>query len=157
MELGMEIDPKGAQMIEINILQSPNKEEYTRICVYPYRGYNDGRPYWKERGSSPPEDSRPPEETLISLETSHSSILPEARSRAPETAPVHIERGENITLRIFIDKSIVEVFINHKQCVAARVYPGRDDSIGVSLRSQGNASELISLDAWQMKNIYESD
>jgi beta-fructofuranosidase len=157
MELGMEIDPKEAQMIEINILQSPNKEEYTRICVYPYRGYNDGRPYWKERGSSPPEGSRPPEETLVSLETSHSSILPEARSRAPETAPVHIERGENIKLRIFIDKSIVEVFINDKQCVAARVYPGRDDSIGVSLRSQGKASELISLDAWQMRNIYESD
>jgi beta-fructofuranosidase len=31
----------------------------------------------------------------------------------------------------------VEVFVNGKQALAVRVYPSRDDSIGVSLRSQG--------------------
>jgi beta-fructofuranosidase len=82
-------------------------------------------------------------------------VLPGASSRAPETAPVVIGREETVKLRIFIDKSIVEVFVNGRQCVAARVYPGRDDSIGVSLRSQGSSSELLSLDAWQMENIYE--
>jgi beta-fructofuranosidase len=56
---------------------------------------------------------------------------------------------------VFIDKSVVEVFVNGKQCVAMRVYPGRADSIGVSLRSQGQDATLKSLDAWQMKNIYE--
>ena len=40
-------------------------------------------------------------------------------------------------------------------CVAVRVYPGRPDSTGVSLLSRGQASELLSLDCWQMKNIYE--
>ena len=53
------------------------------------------------------------------------------------------------------DRSVVEVFVNGKQCVAVRVYPGREDSIGVSLRTQGQDSELKSLDAWQMKNVYE--
>ncbi len=89
------------------------------------------------------------------IETSNSSILPDARSRAPETAPVHLERGETLKLRIFVDRSVVEVFANGKQYAAVRVYPGRDDSLGVSLRSQGKDSDLISLDAWQMKNIYE--
>ena len=56
---------------------------------------------------------------------------------------------------MFIDKSIVEVFVNGKQCVAMRVYPGREDSVGVSLRCQGQDGELKSLDAWQMKNVYE--
>jgi len=56
---------------------------------------------------------------------------------------------------VFIDKSVVEVFVNGKQVVAVRVYPSRKDSIGVSLRSQGKDSELKLLEAWQMKNIYE--
>jgi beta-fructofuranosidase len=98
---------------------------------------------------------RRPTPGLVSLKTDRSSVLPGARSRAPETAQVRLERDENLKLRIFIDKSIVEVFVNGKQCVAARVYPGRDDSIGVSIRSQGSSSDLVSLDAWQMKNIYE--
>ncbi len=51
---------------------------------------------------------------------------------------------------------MVEVFVNGKQCVAVRVYPGRKDSVGVSLRAQGKDALLTSLDVWQMQNIYES-
>jgi beta-fructofuranosidase len=75
-------------------------------------------------------------------------------SRAPETAPVGIGAKEPLRLRIFIDRSVVEVFVNGRQCVAMRVYPGREDSVGVSLRSWGRDALLKSLDAWQMKNIY---
>jgi sucrose-6-phosphate hydrolase SacC (GH32 family) len=32
-------------------------------------------------------------------------------------------------LRVFVDRSVVEVFVNGKQCVALRVYPGRNDSV----------------------------
>ena len=71
------------------------------------------------------------------------------------TAPFRLDAGETLKLRIFIDKSIVEVFVNGKQVVAARVYPDRKDSVGVSVRSNGDSAELKSLDAWQMKNIYE--
>ena len=62
---------------------------------------------------------------------------------------------EPLKLRVFVDRSVVEAFVNGKQCVAMRVYPGRDDSTGVSLRAQGQDMTLKSLDAWQMKNIYE--
>ena len=78
----------------------------------------------------------------------------QVRLRAPETAPVYNKPGELLKLRIFIDKCIVEVFVNGRQCVAMRVYPGRRDSTGVSLRSQGQDIGLEALDAWQMKNIY---
>ena len=73
----------------------------------------------------------------------------------PETGPFHLPKGKLLELRIFIDKSVVEVFANDRQCVAVRVYPGLEDSIGVSVRSQGSKSKIIALDAWQMKNIYE--
>jgi beta-fructofuranosidase len=65
-----------------------------------------------------------------------------------------LSRGEPLRLRVFIDHSVVEVFANGKQYAALRVYPGRDDSLGVSLRSQGRSCVLKSLDAWQMKSIY---
>ena len=54
----------------------------------------------------------------------------------------------------FIDKSVVEVFVNGKQALAVRVYPSRNDSVGVSLKAQGKDSELKLLEAWQMKSIY---
>ena len=84
-------------------------------------------------------------------------LLPPADvlSRAPETGPVFLERDEPLRLRVFVDRSVVEVFVNGKQCVAMRVYPGREDSVGVSLRSQGQDARVVSLEAWQMENIYE--
>jgi beta-fructofuranosidase len=135
MEIVAEIDARKAQMFEMNVLRSPDKQEYTRIAFFRGRGY---------RGKS-----------LITIDSSYSSNLPDVRSRAPETAPVLLGKGEPLKLRVFVDRSVVEVFVNGKQCVAMRVYPGRKDSIGVSLRSQGKDAKLKSLDAWQMKNIYE--
>lgn len=151
MEIEVEIDTKKAPSIELNVLRSPQKEEYTRILFFRDRGFHQGRPYEIPR----PANWTYLPNSLITLETTNSSILPDVLSRAPETAPVPMKKDETLKLRIFIDKSVVEVFVNGKQCVAARVYPGRDDSIGFSIRSQGQESELVSLNAWQMKNIYK--
>ena len=145
MELIAEIDCKGSQMIELGVLRSPEREEVTRIMFFKGRGYRHRGPRKKGRmvGSA------------ISIDTSYSSALPDARSRAPETAQVLVGPREPLALRVFIDRSVVEVFVNGRQCVAVRVYPGREDSVGVSLRSQGTDAVLKSLDAWQMRSIYE--
>ena len=91
---------------------------------------------------------------MVTIDTSYSSILPNVLSRAPESAPVSIGDEETINLRIFIDKSVLEVFVNGVQCLSVRVYPSLKNSTGVSLRSQGTDAELISLNSWQMKNIF---
>ena len=158
MEIIAEIDPKDAQMIEINVLRSPNKEEFTRIAFFKDRGKRQIRPYGIDVPRQPDsvlQQSLNKYTSLITIESSYSSILPDARSRAPETGPIVLEPDETIKLRVFVDKSVVEVFINGRQCVAQRVYPGLEESVGVSLRSQGSESQLLSLDAWQMKSIYE--
>ncbi|MHC4691790.1 MAG: glycoside hydrolase family 32 protein [Planctomycetota bacterium] len=134
MEMVVEIDEKKARMFEMNVLRSANREEYTRITFFRGRGY---------RGKS-----------IITIDSSYSSLLPDVASRAPETAPLFVDKNENLKLRVFVDKSVVEVFVNGRQCIAMRVYPGRKDSVGVSMRSQGRGAVLKSLDAWQMKNIY---
>ncbi|MEZ4712449.1 MAG: glycoside hydrolase family 32 protein [Caldilineaceae bacterium] len=161
MELQMTIDPQSAPMVEVNVLRSPGKEEFARIAFYKNRGFR--RRFRVPNATALNANSeqlknRPiRHESLITLDTSYASILPDVLSRAPEIAPIHLEDDELLHLRIFIDRSVVEVFVNGKQCVATRVYPGRDDSLGVSLRAQGQDAELKSLDAWQMKNIYHAD
>ena len=147
MEIIAEIDCKGSPMVELDVLRSPGREEVTRIMFFKNRGY-------RLRGRGKNRRARITA-SVISIDTSLSSTLPDARSRAPETAQVPIGGREPLTLRVFVDRSVVEVFVNGRQCVAVRVYPGREDSVGVSLRSQGTDATLKSLDAWQMKSIYE--
>jgi beta-fructofuranosidase len=130
-------------MVQLNVLRSANAEEVTRIMFLPERGYRD-------RTRSDPLPG------VISVDNTRSSILPDVRSRSPETAQVALARDEPLKLRVFIDRSVVEVFVNGKQCVALRVYPGREDSLGVSLRAQGQDARLRSLGAWQMKSIYDA-
>ncbi|TCC96974.1 GH32 C-terminal domain-containing protein [Pedobacter hiemivivus] len=66
---------------------------------------------------------------------------------------MEIKKGELLNLRVFIDRSIVEVFVNGRQCIAVRTYPDRADSKGVSIQARNDAL-LKSLDAWQMENVY---
>ena len=150
MEIIAEIDPKDSPMVEINVLRSPNKEEFTRIAFFKDRGVYQGRDYKR-----PPSPFNPKFNSLLTIESSYSSTLPDVRTRAPETGPFLLQPDKTLKLRIFIDKSVVEVFANGKQCVAQRVYPGLEESVGVSLRSQNLDAELLSLEAYQMKSIWE--
>ena len=66
-----------------------------------------------------------------------------------------MERGAGpLKLRVFVDRSVVEVFVKGKLYLAMRVYPSRQDSVGVSLRAQGQDAVLKRLDAWQMQAIW---
>jgi len=128
IEIVAELDSRGAPMIEMDVLRSPGLEEYTRIVCRAGRGQG-----------------------TVTIDNARSSSLPDVLCRPPETAPVPLEQDEPFKLRVFVDRGIVEVFVNGKQCLAVRVYPGRDDSVGVSLRAQGKDARLTSLDAYQMK------
>jgi len=143
VELNAEIDAKDATMVELNVLRSANAEEITRIVLFKNRQVSSR--------------FMPPQQKLsvVTLDNTRSSLLPEAQSRPPETASVFIPPEEPFKLRVFVDRSVVEVFINGRQCLAVRVQPSRPDSLGVSLRAQGQDAELRSLDVWQMKSIYE--
>ncbi|WP_338359157.1 glycoside hydrolase family 32 protein [Yeosuana marina] len=154
IEIVAEINLRASKMLEINILRSPHKEEYTKISFFKEKGDYKGLEF--ANGTEKAAQYKRARYSLISLETTYASNASDVNYRVPETAPVLVDSDENLELRIFIDKSVVEVFVNNKQCVAARVYPNREDSIGVSFKAQGSESELISLKAYQMKDIYET-
>ena len=55
---------------------------------------------------------------------------------------------------MFLDRSVLEVYANGRQCLTVRVYPEREDSNGVSIFARGSEAKLVSLDAWQMRSIW---
>jgi beta-fructofuranosidase len=143
MELNLTVDLQKATTLELNVLRSPDKEEYTRILFYKDGGFN-GRSEVKNGVQY----------SAIAIDNSMGSTLNTVKSRVTETANVEIKKGELVNMRIFIDRSIVEVFVNGRQCISVRTYPDREDSKGVSIQARGNDALLKSLDAWQMENVF---
>ena len=58
--------------------------------------------------------------------------------------------GESLKLHIFLDRSVMEIFANRRQCLTQRIYPTRADSLGVSIFTSGGEAFLNRLDAWTM-------
>jgi beta-fructofuranosidase len=172
MEISAEINMNKSQMIEMNILRSPDKSEYTRIVIYREKDYNYfGNPYISTSESAtmpsdllplyagegiivPGMPTRPVNCSLVSLQTENSSSVVPGTVNAPMTLPFILNRDETVKLRVFIDKSVIEVFVNGTQVLCAVARPSRKDSLGVSVKSTGEQATLVSLDAWQMHGIY---
>lgn len=152
LELDLEIDPQLARHVQLNVLRSPNAEEQTSITFY---NFNRKLSIWYDT------------KAVVTLDGTRSSTRPDVWIRPPESvdidygsrdwnaAPLSGTPGQPVKLRVFIDRSVVEVFVNGRHYLAMRVYPGRQDSVGVSLRAQGRGAVLRHLDAWRMKSIWE--
>jgi beta-fructofuranosidase len=104
------------------------------------------------------------EETLIvydaalrqlCVERSRSS-LDTTTERTTHLAPLILEAGEPLRLRIFLDASVLEVFANERVSISSRIYPTRPDSITVALLAEATAARLISLDAWRLRSIWQA-
>ena len=141
MELEVVIDPGKAREVGLRVLRSPNGEEQTtiRLCMHAWA--------WPWTG-----DKRE-----LMIDVSQASLSPDIASRSPEIGPLYLEDGELLRLRVFIDRSIVEVFANGRQCLTLRSYPTRQDSTGVSVFARGSEARLLSLDAYQMKSVWPDE
>jgi beta-fructofuranosidase len=66
--------------------------------------------------------------------------------------PFELAAGEDLTLRIFIDKSMVEVFANDRQAAVAWHEPS-PERLRIGLYSRGGDS-TARVKAWKMRSIY---
>ena len=85
---------------------------------------------------------------LLKVDTRKSG--PEDTPKAVDAAPFELKDGEPLTLRVFVDKSVVEVFANSRQAIARRIYPLRRNSLGVCLFSSRGDAHVHSLKAWKI-------
>ncbi|MFX1558019.1 MAG: GH32 C-terminal domain-containing protein, partial [Promethearchaeota archaeon] len=59
-----------------------------------------------------------------------------------------------LELHIFIDNSIIEVFINKHECFSGQLYSQPNNSLSLSIISEDN-NNINNLDIWELKNIWE--
>jgi sucrose-6-phosphate hydrolase SacC (GH32 family) len=123
IELEIQIEPQDAKQAGVKICRSPDREEETLI-------FYDAA------------------EQKLKLDTRKSGLA-EGR-KVIEAAPFTLKPGEPLTLRVFVDRSVVEVFANDRQVITRRIYPARRDSLGVSVFANGGAAKVKQVKAWQM-------
>ena len=100
------------------------------------------------------------------IDTSRASLDPEVWRPFPvirgkrqphdvpvQVAPFELRSGERLRLRVFLDRSILEVFANGRQCLTQRIYPTRSDSLGVALFAARGESMVHAFTAWDMEGI----
>lgn len=63
--------------------------------------------------------------------------------------PEFIKEGEEIKFNIFIDHSILDIFINDKWATSIRVFPTAEDANGIEAFSEGSVN-VKSLQAWNL-------
>ena len=123
LELGIEMIPNGAEQFGVKVCCSPDGEEQTVV-------FYDAA------------------EKKLKINTTKSSLGEGPKS--VEGGPFELKPDESLKLRVFVDKSVVEVFANDRQAVMRRVYPTRNDSQGVVLFSRGGTTEVESIKTWDM-------
>jgi beta-fructofuranosidase len=135
MELRVVIDPQSAAQCGVKVRCSPDGREETAIA---YDAHN----------------------RALRIDFAKSS-LDEATRRSllftggdepvtAQEAPFALKPGEALDMRIYIDRSILEVFANGRQCLTQRIYPTLAESVGVSVFSIGGETAVTALDAWDM-------
>lgn len=70
-------------------------------------------------------------------------------------APVKLQQGL-LKLRIFVDQSSVEVFSNDGEIVLSAVTYPSEKQLGLSFFSEGGASLIKSVKAWELSSIWEN-
>jgi beta-fructofuranosidase len=129
LEIMAEFAPGDATQFGLVVRRSPGGEEETRI-VY-------------DRASA-----------RLRIDRSRSTLDPESDPTSPE-APCPLASDGTLRLRVFLDRSVLEVFANERVCFGERIYPSRPDSLGLALFAEGGSAELRALDAWEMGSIWD--
>jgi beta-fructofuranosidase len=97
------------------------------------------------------------EETVVGYDVSSKQLFVDTtRSSAAgmglkvrESGPLTLKPGEQLKLRVLLDKSVIEVFANDRQAITRRIYPAAG-SRRIKAFSTGGASQLTSAVLWDM-------
>jgi sucrose-6-phosphate hydrolase SacC (GH32 family) len=63
-------------------------------------------------------------------------------------------KGEDLKLHIFLDKSLLQAYVNDMKTVTTWIYPTLGNSKGIELWSENGDAKVKSLRVWEMKSIY---
>ena len=142
LEIRAVIEWDDVEEVGLKVLRSHNGEEETlvRFNTNPWTSH------------LPPDQVRPLRELI--LDVSRSSTSPEVLNRESQRAVFDVPFGHSVELRIFVDRSVVEVIADRRHYVGKRIYPARPDSVEVRAYARGGTATLRAFDAWRMAAIW---
>ena len=129
-----------AQGFGLKVCASPSDEEYTLIS---YDVINSELVIDFEKSTTDP-----------SIEAKFYTMFFRSTGENPsvkkQVAPLILNENEPLRLRIFLDRSIVEVYANDRQCMTQRIYPTREDSVGIEVFSRGGDTTISRFQVWDI-------
>ena len=82
------------------------------------------------------------------IDRAHTTLDPEQRSRGVQGGSFD-PGGENLRLRVFVDRSMVEAYLNERKSLTSRVFPTRLDATGLALIA-APADRVVKLKVWRL-------
>ncbi len=65
-----------------------------------------------------------------------------------------VEGKKLVDFHVFVDKSVIEIFINNQECLTSRIYPKDNNSNLFKIFAKNGKVKLQSLDLWTLKSIW---
>jgi OHCU decarboxylase len=88
------------------------------------------------------------------IDRSRSSLDPDVR-KGVHGGTVELDGGR-LRLRVLLDRSMLEAYVNGTNSITSRVYPTRKDAAGLRLSAEGGSSRVVELDVWRMNGAYDT-
>jgi beta-fructofuranosidase len=89
--------------------------------------------------------------SLISLRYSHAN--PNELVVDQQRLPIHLENGESLELRFFIDGSVIELFVNGQATSTKRFYYPGSTAPEIAVSMTGDPKDVTRLSLWQLSPI----
>jgi beta-fructofuranosidase len=129
LEIHVSIKPDDSIEFGLKVLQSPDGKEVTSI-VYDV------------------------EKSVLRVDLSKTSLdaslMKDHWHPLIQEAPLNLSENETLDLHVFIDKSVLEIFVNKKLCLTHRVFPSLKESQDITIFSVGGKIEVTEFNAWKM-------
>lgn len=125
-EIALTIDPRLSKQVGIIVRANGDLDELTRL-------YCDL------------------ETSELVFDAENSSLNKKLGRPIKEKAPFRIAKNEKIQLRVFVDRSVIEIFANDRQAITRRIFPTSEESKHVYLFSKGAKRSIFeSVTAWDI-------
>ncbi len=136
LELDLQLVESSAGALRVSILRTPDAEQRTDVIV----DFDAGE-LRIDTSQSGSEDAWRPYPIVLGVDPEDHPV---------QVAPFTIPLGESLRLRIFVDRSIVEVFANERLCMTGRCYPSRKDATSVAISGSGSGAIVAVVEAWPL-------
>jgi len=129
VEVQFEVALTDASAFELSVFESPDRSERTPVR-------------YTQEGELLVDRSRSSDDERATVDTQRMPVTP---------------YDEPLSVRAFLDGSVVELYVNRRDCLTSRVYPTRADGTGISVAAEDGRATVRSLSAWELGSAIGTD